>query len=246
MSEAVRAAISAMGRVVKGIIEKGTNQNGTDGRKKGIIIGAIIGVLLFLLIIPMAAISAPGIIVKNTFEGITDQPEFNQKIDNTEIYRKCQNVYKELENDYNKKVSDIVEDIKRNNPVGYYEYKVERKNKKGYDIISVPIAPTVNVSYNYTMADMNYLLAYINTMYFDNQSGYKFNKSEARDFLDSISELKTSYTGTDPIYLSASNTVLPLDVIADKYFTDVYTSEGISKRELFIESYKGLLENSSR
>lgn len=247
MSVSVGAVLSGAGQAVSKVV-KVFGKKGDGGRgKTGIITAVVVGLFLFM-IIPIAAISVPGIIVKNSFDSLSEKAKFGEKIEQTEIYKKCQNVYNDLKNDYNGQVSDIVESVKKNNPVGYETKKVQIAPGK-YVTYEIPIPPKVHVSYNIDEFDINLLLAYINTMYFDRHSkkkGYTFNKSEARDFLNNISSLSTSYTGRDPIYLTARISVLKYEEVADKYFTDVYTSEGINKRELFIESYKGLCEYNSR
>lgn len=204
-----------------------TEQSDEKGNK---IIILVISLLFTLIIIPAAAISLPGLLAKNFFNTVSSTLSFKEKIEDTKIYQDCYNVYMEFESDYNDYVYDEVEYIKKNNPIGETE-------------TGIPIAPEVYIYMDFDSVDIYYLLAYINTKYYDYQlekDGFKFKKTEIRNFLDNITTFETSYSGTDPIYYNAHLSVLTLEQIADKYFSNAYTSEGISKKEMFIESYHGL------
>lgn len=230
MSEAIRAALSAIGQAASTILKAVSKKDNESNSKPGIIVAIVLLLLLFMVIAPIAALSSPGLMVKNAFDIMNDKVNFKDSFGTTSIYKKCENIYNTQKNDYNEQVADFVENLKKNNPVDITED-------------GIPIAPEVYATISYEELDMNYLLAYLNTMYFDSQTkkkGYKFNESEARDFLKGISTLEITYKGDDPIYLRACIRVLTLEAIADKYFTDVNTSDGVSKRDMFISSYNGI------
>lgn len=175
--------------------------------------------------------------------------DFTKSIEETDLYHDCIIIYNECKNYYNEKVEDIVEKLKRDNTITKVVEPitvVDGEIVKG-EPIEIEVAPIVICKKDFEDIDIYYLMAFINTKYYEYQhknDKYKFDKSEIRSFIDSITTFTTTYHGTDPIYLNAKITVLSLDEIADIYFKDIMTKEGISKRDLFIASYQALKEDN--
>lgn len=230
MSAALKTAAKLLGKLMT---KKATNSG--DGKSKGKLIAIVLSVVFFVLIlIPAATISLPGLLAKNALNKLTEVFSFEEKAEDTDLYRDCLNIYNDHKNAYNEKVEEIVENLKTKNPVGYIEN-------------NIPIAPDVYATLHFDELNVYYLLAYINIKYLDYQEekdGYKFDESMARRFYDDISTFSYYYVGKDPIFLYANVTVMSLDDIAEKYFAGQYTEDDLDKVELFKASYEGLSESN--
>lgn len=233
MTKAVAKALASAAKKLLAMIGNSlANKNSEEKKNNPIVV--IIAVIVFLLIIPIAALSAPGIMAKNTFDkisdGIIDKLNFSHKVNETQLYQKCLNVYIDYRNDYNEKVNDLAEQIK----VANTSYDPETKTY---------YCPTVYTTVYFEEVDIKYMMAFLNTKYWEYQSkhnGYKFDKKATRGFLDSITNFNYTVTGGDPINLEVRITILSLDDMADKCFKDDYTKEKVCKKDLFLNSYAGL------
>lgn len=231
MLASLKAFATAMGKVLART--RGIPLPGGDEEKSSLMKYILIGVIFMNIIVPAAALAAPGLIVKAAFDKVASFFDFTQKVSETELYDKCVIVYNEYKVGYNEQVDDIVESLKENNIVGYTEE-------------GIAISPDIYTTMHFEDFDVYLLLAYFNTKYFDYQrenDGFKYKKSVARDFMDAISSFKSSSTGTNPIYLDVEISVLPLEDIANKYFSGKETTDGILKIDLYKTSYESLKED---
>lgn len=226
----------------------GRNNNEDEANKHPLLI-LIIVIISLLIIIPSAALSTPGILAKSMFNKNKDNIDFTKSIEDSDLYSDSLIVYNEYKSDYNEKVEDIVEKLKRDNPVIKEIEPITVVNGEIVrgEPIEIEVSPNVIVTKDFDEVDIYYLLAFINTQYYDYQQKndkYIFNKAEIRTFIETITSFTTTHNGNDPIYLYANITVLSLDEIADIYFKDKTTNDGISKKDLFIASYQALKEDN--
>lgn len=241
MAAAVKKILKSLGKMLGQLIKAAATKKDEE-RNKALYL--VLGLVLLIVIIPIATLTAPGLIIKSFFDSVFDVNtpnsinfDINEKVEDTEIYKKCLNVYNEYKRAYNNRVGDIATNLKLNNVLGY-----EIKLVEG-EIVKIPIYPEVYVSVDYGDYDEYYLLAYINTEHhkeINKKNPYKFSKTEASSFIENISSFSYSHSGTNPIYLSAKINVLGLEEISQLYFFGQYTPEGISKEDMFNVSYKGL------
>lgn len=204
------AFLRALIKVIKKAKDKFSGRNGGDKKKIYII---IVCLLLFKnLLAPIAAISAPGLLIKGLFSRITSGKEekkeidievFDQDVKESEIYLKIKENYIEYNNDINEMVEKKIKELE-----GKYTYtktikksvpKLDKKgnvkyNKKG-EIIMVTIeetntiVPEIIKSVDLQKPEIQLVMAYISTKYLafeEVDDNYKYDSEEVKEFLDNI------------------------------------------------------------
>lgn len=242
-----------------------------DSNKRGRTIGIIVALIFALLIVPVSALSMPGILFKGVVDFITGGDDANPKVDlntfnfdeeslsKSEMYTNTRDVYikylESLDYKFNKRVEEIKEEYtyERTVEIKVIEHSTSDKgvaeDKESYKTVTETVVPEVIKNISITKPELRYLLAFIGTKYVDLQTekdNYVFNEEESLNFLNDITvfhEEIVGNVGDDPIYYNASTTILDLDSIAKKYFTeDEYGDKYKEKQEQFRFSFESMAD----
>lgn len=237
----------------------------TDSEKRKKVIGAVVGLAFMIIIIPVVALSLPGILFKGIFnhdkeieaEVNTNEFTFDQEsLLNNEMYINVRDSYIAYINSTNEKIDKRVEEIKEE-----YTYEKEVEVEEEYKeseanneeaneqntkttTKTVKVVPEVIKDISFEKPELRHLLAYIGTKYLDKQTeedGYVYDKEEALNFFDNITTYEENVTGTDPVYFTVRISIMNLESIAELYFTEgVYGTDYTDKQQQYLFSYESM------
>lgn len=204
-----------------------------EGGKKGA--SVIIGVIFILILVPIISISLPGILLKGSanknVEGSNNVYDniytfLGGELNEYDVYIGIRDSYIEYINELNEKISEEITRIREES--SYTEYEtilVEDDSGKFHEEeISYQVYPEIIKKISIEKPRYSHLMAYIAIKHINNQgldknNVYKFDKKEAKDFLNYIMTYEQNTKGTDPIYFNAKTTVLSVEEIAQHFFS---------------------------
>lgn len=217
-------------KILKGLKAfKAAMTKSSDGSNGRPILAGILGLVLFILMLPILAISLPGLV------GKTEETPSSFVLEETQIYQDVNETYMEYADGIDEKIAKRSEDLKKEYA---YEVVVESKNKKGKKITkSETKYPEVIVSSNVDNLPYSLIFAYISTKYLD-LNKWEYDSKEILRFIeDNLSYQETvdgSKQGT--VYLTVNIKIEDKQKIAEKYFKD----EKVENFLLSCQSFEGL------
>lgn len=258
----LKAAIKAAKMLLEAI------RNPEEGKRKVRILVMILAICIStLFIVPAAAISLPGLVVKGIFSKISSAITGNDKeieisdedmekiddetkdedfiLENSEIYKQVKKVYIKYNDAINKKIEDKIAKIKEDNT---YEKKVAKKDEKtGRPIIvTEKVVPEIIQNIDLQKPKIQFVLAYITTKYLSVQTEddtYEFDADETKDFLDEITTIYENTTGSDPITYTAYTIISDeYEIMNMKFNEREYPEDYEEKQEQYLISYESFLD----
>lgn len=258
----LKAAIKAAKMLLDAI------KNPEESKKKARVLVMILAVCVStLFIVPAAAISLPGLVVKGIFSKISSaitggdkeveiSDEDMEKIDNetkdeefiledSEIYKQVKQVYIKYNDDLDKKIAANIKKIEEDNT---YTETIEKEDPETGEVIKEEVkkVPTVNKNINLDKPKIQYVLAFISTKYLSVQTEdeeYEFDEDEIKGFLDEITTLYESTEGTDPISYTAYTIISDeYEIMNMKFSEEEFPDDYEEKQEQYLVSYESFLD----
>lgn len=258
----LKAAIKAAKMLLDAI------KNPEESKKKARVLVMILAVCVStLFIVPAAAISLPGLVVKGIFSKISSaitggdkeveiSDEDMEKIDDetkdeefiledSEIYKQVKQVYIKYNDDLDKKIAANIKKIEEDNT---YTETIEKEDPETGEIIKEEVkkVPTISKNINLDKPKIQYVLAFISTKYLSVQTEddeYEFDEKEIKEFLDEITTLYESTEGTDPISYTAYTIISDeYEIMNMKFSEEEFPDDYEEKQEQYLVSYESFLD----
>lgn len=211
------------------------------------------------IIIPAAAISLPGLIVKGFFSkifGKEEEIEISDKdldamddydfvLEKSDIYEEVKKVYLKYNDDLNNKIEEKIAKIQKDNTYTRERQVVDKKTGKK-KIEKEEVVPEVIKNVDLEKPRIQYVLAYISTKYLSVQTEddpYEFDAKEIKNFLDEITTLYESTDGSDPITYTAYTVISDeYEIMSMKFGQKEYPDDYEEKQEQYLVSYESFLD----
>lgn len=210
------------------LFQKRTENSKENKIKK--IIAITCGLCLSVFLVIAMCISAPGLISKGSKSSDNGEQELDfNEIGNNEIFLKIKECYLEYVNRVEKAIESEANDIQNDNMISHYDPVTDEITYTKPQIIK---------NINHIKPDIRLVCAYITTKYIDFETmedNYTFNKHEINQFLDEITQKQSSWSGSDPIYYTASLHTKTVDEIKEQFFSESeYGENYLDKQEQYV------------
>lgn len=234
-----------------------------DPKGRKILVGCIAVIFFISIIIPAAAISLPGLVVKGVFskvssfvsgdneeieisdEDMESMDDYDFVLEESDIYKEVKEVYLKYNDSLNKKIEDKIAKIKKDNT---YTREVTITDEETGESTSEEeeVVPEVIQNIDLEKPRIQYVLAYITTKYLSVQTEddpYEFDAEETKDFLDEITTLYESTEGSDPITYTAYTVISDeYEIMGIKFNEREYPEDFEEKQEQYLISYESFLD----
>lgn len=234
-----------------------------DNGKKILAIAMAI-VFFVVFVVPAAAISLPGLIVKGFFskvasvftgdsnkevkisdEDMDAMEDYDFVLSESDIYEDVKKVYLKYNESLNKKIDEHVKKIQEDNTYTIEKEVVDEETGEK-KTVEEEVVPEVIRNVDLEKPKIQYVLAYITTKYLSVQTKddeYEFDEEEMKNFLDSITTLYESTSGTDPITYTAYTVISDeYEIAANEFGKSTYPDEYLEKQEQYLVSYESFLD----
>ena len=235
----------------------------SDPKGRKVLACCIAAIFFINIIIPAAAISLPGLVVKGFFskvasfisggdeeveisdDDIESMDDYEFVLEESDIFKDVKAVYLKYNDDLNNKIEEKIAKIQKDNT---YTKKVPKTDLETGEPILVEeeVVPEVIKNIDLEKPRIQYVLAYITTKYLSIQTEddpYEFDEKETKEFLDEITTLYESTEGTDPITYTAYTVISDeYEIMGIKFSEKEYPDEYEEKQEQYLVSYESFLD----
>lgn len=235
----------------------------SDPKGRKVLACCIAAIFFINIIVPAAAISLPGLVVKGFFSKVASfisgededveisdddmesMEDYDFVLEESDIFKEVKEVYLKYNDDLNNKIEEKIAKIQKDNT---YTKKVAKTDLETGEpmFVEEEVVPDVIRNIDLEKPRIQYVLAYITTKYLSIQTKddpYEFDEKETKEFLDEITTLYESTEGTDPITYTAYTVISDeYEIMGIKFSEKEYPDEYEEKQEQYLVSYESFLD----